>query len=446
MTQHAAPCFNALLALPRLLFPGLLLLCALCGAASYAATPKDELEELRGRIRSLQEELAAAEESKNEARDALKQSEQAISQANRKLREISGTQAGVRGELAQLDGQRRSLTGTVRHEQELLAELLRHQHRATRFQTLPLLLSGRDPNRIMRQLHYMTYISRGRADLIDALRTDLRTLSALSASTEHKGAELVQLEAGELEQKQRLQAEQQSRARVVASLSAQINKQRGEIATLQHDESRLTRLVQELARMLARQEEERQKRLRQEAARREAQRRQAQREEAERRAERKPRKEAAPAQRPESIARNEDLPEYSVAATPFEHFRGRLKLPVRGELSNRFGSPRSGSRLSWKGLFIKASGGEEVKAVAPGRVVYADWLRGFGNMLILDHGGGFMSLYGNNETLFGQVGEIIQGGQTVAAVGNSGGNPESGLYFELRFKSKPFDPMTWVAR
>jgi septal ring factor EnvC (AmiA/AmiB activator) len=95
-------------------------------------------------------------------------------------------------------------------------------------------------------------------------------------------------------------------------------------------------------------------------------------------------------------------------------------------------------------VFIAARSGEDVKAVAGGRVVYADWLRGFGNLLIIDHGDSYMTLYANAEALLKQVGEIIRGGDTIATVGNSGGNAESGLYFEMRHAGKPFDPLTWV--
>jgi septal ring factor EnvC (AmiA/AmiB activator) len=142
--------------------------------------------------------------------------------------------------------------------------------------------------------------------------------------------------------------------------------------------------------------------------------------------------------------RNDRLPAKMTDGGPFEDLKGRLALPVRGELVNRYGSPRSDGGLTWRGLFIAAKAGDEVRAVAPGRVVFADWLRGFGNLLILDHGDGYMSLYGYNETLYKQVGQSIAGGDVVAAVGNSGGSADSGLYFELRHQGKPFDPLTWV--
>ncbi|HEX9179615.1 MAG TPA: peptidoglycan DD-metalloendopeptidase family protein, partial [Burkholderiales bacterium] len=142
--------------------------------------------------------------------------------------------------------------------------------------------------------------------------------------------------------------------------------------------------------------------------------------------------------------RNTRVPEPGFEGKPFGALKGSLSLPVKGELANRFGSPRPGGGTTWKGLFIRSPEGQEVRAIAAGRVVFADWLRGFGNLLILDHGQGFMSLYGNNETLFPPVGTAVRGGDVVAAVGNSGGNPESGLYFELRHQGTPLDPMNWV--
>jgi septal ring factor EnvC (AmiA/AmiB activator) len=112
-------------------------------------------------------------------------------------------------------------------------------------------------------------------------------------------------------------------------------------------------------------------------------------------------------------------------------------------VTNRFGANREDSGISWKGLFIKANEGAEVKSVANGRIVFADWLRGFGNLIIVDHGDGYMSLYGNNQTLLKPVGETVKAGDAIAAVGNSGGNASNGLYYELRRLSRPFDPLSW---
>jgi septal ring factor EnvC (AmiA/AmiB activator) len=101
--------------------------------------------------------------------------------------------------------------------------------------------------------------------------------------------------------------------------------------------------------------------------------------------------------------------------------------------------------VAWKGLFIRANAGEEVRAVAPGRVVFSDWLRGFGNLVIVDHEGGFMSLYAYNESVYRRVGDAVRMGDPIASVGSSGGSPETGLYFELRYQGRPFDPLSWVS-
>jgi len=128
----------------------------------------------------------------------------------------------------------------------------------------------------------------------------------------------------------------------------------------------------------------------------------------------------------------------------FGRQKGNLRLPVRGTVAGRFGAPRDGGG-TWRGLFIKAGVGTDVKAVATGRVVFAEWMRGFGNILIVDHGNSYLSIYGNNDSLLKQVGQAVKGGETIATVGNSGGNPDSGLYFELRHQGQPIDPMKWAS-
>jgi murein hydrolase activator len=210
---------------------------------------------------------------------------------------------------------------------------------------------------------------------------------------------------------------------------------------MERDEKRLTQLVERIARAL----EERRKQ--KEKAQREAR-------EAKERAAREtspppsgPVVSGTPSSKPpEVVARIEENAEEGYDTEAFPKMKGKLRLPVTGELANRFGSPREDSTLSWRGLFIRAPQGREIHAVASGRVVYSDWLRGFGNLLIVDHGGGYMSLYGNAESLFARVGDVVKGGGVIASVGNSGGNAQAGLYFELRYQSKPFDPMTWAVK
>lgn len=376
---------------------------ALCVSAAAAApatsAQKEELKQLRGRIEALQNRLAASEETKSEAVDALRESEHAISETNRTLRELAGQQREVNARLAELQSQRQRSSADIEVQQARLARLLYQQYAGGQPDALKLLLNREDPNRIARELYYLTHLSRARADLISGLRSNLGRLTDLTRATQEQSAELAAIHTEQQTLRKRLETDKRARKDVLVKVSRQIEKQRREISTLKRDENRLAKLIEQLSRMLSRSRSER--------------------------------------------LRNERLPDAAGDGTTFSQLKGRLNLPVRGELRNRFGSPRE-SGLSWKGLFIAAPAGQEVKAIAAGRIVFADWLRGFGNLLIIDHGGGYMSLYGNNESLYKRVGEATQGGETVAGVGNSGGNTNSGLYFEIRYQGKAFDPLGWV--
>jgi septal ring factor EnvC (AmiA/AmiB activator) len=383
----------------------LFLLLLAASPAALCATPgakekEKELRELRGRIDALQKSLAAAEESKSEATDALRESESAISEANRSLRELGSEEREHQKRLAELNAESRSREQALKAQQAALADLIYRHYLGGQAEPLRLLLNREDPGAISRRLHYFGYISRARAELIAELRAGLARLRELAQEAEQKAAELSAVTAEQKAQRARLEREKRARNQVLAKISRDIDRQRREIGTLKRDETRLARLVASLAKLMAR---------------------------------------AKPAPRP----RGERAPPVPLD-NAFGRQKGRLSPPVRGELANRFGSPRSDGGVLWKGLFIAARAGEEVRAVADGRVVFADWLRGFGNLLIIDHGDAFMSLYGNNEALFKRVGDIIHGGEAVAAVGNSGGNVDSGLYFELRHQGKPLDPLDWV--
>lgn len=365
------------------------------------AAPKDELEELRGRIGALQKQLAESEESKAEAGDALRESERAISETNRKLFELADQRREVNAALAKLRSRARTVEADIAAEQATLGKLLYRQYVTGQSDAIKLVLNREDPNEIARQLHYLGYVSRARAELLGSLRYNLANLEKLAEETRAKSAELRALQNEEASQKRRLEMEKAERQRIYVQVSSQIAQSRKQLSTLKRDEERLTRLIERLAKEVAR---------------------------------KKPGKRIA----------NQALPGAESGSGPFRKLKGKLRLPVLGELMNRFGSQREDSGLSWKGLFISAEPGREVKAIAGGRVVYADWLRGFGNLMIVDHGEGYMSLYGNNEALLKQVGDETRAGDTIAAIGNSGGNPDSGLYFELRYQGKPFDPLPWV--
>ena len=384
--------------------------CVLILSYPLHAAPKvdnEDLKQLRGRIEALQKELAGTEESKSEAADALRESEQAISAANHKLFALTRARDKANDRLSQLHTQSRQVASDIEAQQSQLSKLLYRQYigGGGEKEYLSLLFNQQDPNQIARNLHYYGYLSRARADGINVLRSNFQQLNALTRESREKSLEIATIQAKQAEYKKQLEQKKTEHKKLLSEISMQADQQRREIGKLRQDEARLSRLVEKIAKMLAR----------------------------------KKRTES----RTGSLNNNR-LPDASTDGNPFSALKGRLSLPVRGELANRFGSPRVDGGVTWKGLFIRSASGAEVKAIAGGRVVFADWLRGFGNLMIVDHGGSYMSLYGNNETIHKQVGDAVRGGDTIATVGNSGGNSDSGLYFELRHQGKPFDPLNWV--
>ncbi len=394
----------------------LLLAAALLSAGAQAAhsaataAPKQSLQELQSRIENLRQELDRTEGAHSEASDALKQSEQAISESNRKLHELIQQQKTDASALNAIRKNRSGLETTIAQQQKLLSDQLYHQYLNGQQSYLRALLEQRDPNAVARDIYYLGYVSRARARLIDDLRGNLQHVAQLNAEHEAKLREVAQLKSEQEKERRELQKEQAERKGMLQKLAAQIKSQRGEISRLQRDEKRLSQLVERLARIVPRTPV---------------------------------RKQSQPAK--EKAERNEALPAPIPGGGAFGALKGKLRLPVRGELANRFGAAREDSGVSWKGLFIKAREGDEVHSVADGRIVFADWLRGFGNLIIVDHGDGYMSLYGNNQALLKKVGDEVGTGDVIAAVGNSGGNPEAGLYFEIRYQSRPFDPLSWCA-
>ncbi len=364
----------------------LLLLGALLLAYSAHATQQEDLEKLRQRIATLQKDFDKANESKSEVADALRESERAISDSNRSLNRLIPQQHAARKELKELQLRAGILDKEMQQLQSQLGRLLYQQYlEGGDRDYLKLLINNDDPNQVARDLQYYQYIARSRAATLKSMRNGLAKLQTVTEQVRYKSEEIAALQALEREELQQLERDKHARQHTLSKIALQLKQQRREIGRLRRNENNLSQLAEKLAHM---------------------------------------------------------LPDLNVA--PFKSLRGKLALPVKGKVANRFGTRRPESTLAWTGWFLRAPANQPVKAVAAGRVIYADWLRGFGNLLIIDHGQGYMSLYGNNETLYKQVGDTLSTGDTVASVGNSGGNEDSGLYFELRFEGKPFDPGKWV--
>lgn len=415
-------------------------------AAPEIAEKQADLGELRSRIEGLRKDLSSSEESKADAADHLRESERQISRLQRELLELAEQRSQIEKRLSSLEQQSQELGGTLNQQQAQLEKLLYKQYLRGNPDSLQLLLNGNDPNQMARDLHYMSAIALARAELMGEINATLDRKKSLAADAKERATELQEVAAQQQQRHAELQKQREERKRLYAQISDKVNAQRKEIGNLQQNEKRLTQLIDRLAKILAAQAAQ--------AARAEA----ARAAEAARLAEagrHKPKPGAEASREPPRVAQNaepsrpkpaEAENRYEPAASDgsFARQKGSLRLPVRGTVAGRFGTPREGGG-TWRGLFIKAGNGSEVKAVAGGRVVFADWMRGFGNLLIVDHGDAYLSIYGNNDSLLKQVGQAVKGGETVATVGNSGGNPDSGLYFELRHQGQPIDPMKWAS-
>ena len=381
-------------------------------AATKADSAKENLNAVHEKIDQLKKELSGTQKAQEDATDQLKKSEKQISDTNRSLYEISVQQKKNYTKLQELKAQSDTVESQVDLQRKMLGQQIYQQYLHGDPGYLQMIIQSENPSVVARNIQYYSYVAKARAKSIYQMQGNLKKIEAYSLETASKLKEIANLKQKEEVKRAELESQKKDRAKLIASLSSKINQQRNEIQKLMRDEKRLTDLVDRLARLPSA---------------------------------------PAPSKREEKISsktpivRNETIPTETFTGQKFESLRGKLSLPVKGDVINRFGSPREDTGLSWKGLFIKSNEGNEVKSIATGRVVFADWLRGFGNLIIVDHGEGFMSLYGNNQSTLKKTGEIVRGGDVIALVGNTGGNESNGLYFELRKLSKPFDPLAWTS-
>jgi len=460
--------------------PGLLLcLAAACAQAQSSlqtrqAQAREDRQALREQIDALQKRIDSSESSREDASRALQASEQAISDIGRELAELDRRQDALQDTLRRLDAARGQQSEELERQQKALADQLRAQY-ASGLSPWTALLSGRDPQEIGRELAWLAYVTRSRTQALDALRSTLDRLADLRRQTDDGRRDLDAVRADVEKRRQDLQARQAQRREVLDKIRARLDEERGQAKQLQARDARLGGLIKDLDAEIARAEARRQAALKAEAERRareQAARAKAEkaRQEQERaraaeqarqvreQAERHVREEEAQAPRPEETVRErapvqaepagEEPPrrESAVRAEPEGGFPGLSKglpRPVAGEVQGRFGAQRPEGGL-WRGIVLRAAVGTPVRAVAAGRVVFAHWLSGFGNLLIIDHGKQYLSIYAYNQTLLRQVGDVVARGDEVARVGATGGQVEPGLYFELRHQGAPINPEVWL--
>jgi septal ring factor EnvC (AmiA/AmiB activator) len=361
------------------------LVASLAALTAQAATREENLQALRSRIEALSQELEKKEGTQREARDALRDSERAISTANRTLTKLAAEARLVRAAAGRVAERRRALGAEVAKREAAIARMLVARAAAGVPDVVVVTLSGSDPADLGRALHYLGHISRAAAALLAEQRAALAELERLGEEARSRAERLRAIERASRADRDKVLSERRERRRVLERVSADIRKNRKEIRVLRADETRLARLVEAIGQTGL-------------------------------------------------ISGKES----------FSALRGRLRLPVRGELTGRFGAPRGAAGTDAKGVFIRAPEGQPVRAIAGGQVVYADWMRGFGNLLIVDHGESYLSIYANNESLLKELGDAVAPGEPIATTGSSGGNEETGLYFEMRHLGRAFDPLRWV--
>lgn len=406
---------------------------------------------LRKKLSDLKEDISKTEKERGHAADALAASEASISNANRSLRELAVEQAQTNARLTALSISQDELETAVRQQRAQLEKMLREQYVAGHDDRIRLLLSGDNPNRMSRELRYLGYVTAAQTQAIEKLQANLAAIEANKLQAEEARQELEEIAAEQREQKALLEKEKANRKSLVSQLSSKLGAQRKEAGNLARDEERLGSLVNRLTSLIAQQrkaEEAEAKRRAQVAANKLASQ---QARERERKLE-KPANKAETKTTDKPVAREVPKPAAPAEASApvnngsaFASLRGKLHMPVKGELFANFGARRT-EGPSWKGLFIKAAEGAEVRAAGAGEVIFADWMRGFGNLIIVDHGGQYMTIYGNNQSLMKRPGDRVKGGDLIATAGNSGGNEHSGLYFEMRYQGRAIDPLAWINR
>ncbi|WP_407331645.1 peptidoglycan DD-metalloendopeptidase family protein [Enterovibrio sp. 27052020O] len=366
------------------------LLCLMIGSPSNASD--EQLSGVKNEISRQEQQLNTSSKKLNTLQSALKKQEQSISNLAKQIRASNATLSTLEDDIAALNRESQRLEQLMLGQMELLKELLNSQYRQGEHNQLNALLSGQDTSKLDRMTVYAERLSKARTDAINELSatdTELQLKRRmLDQQTDKQKAVLASLQAD----KAKLEKEQKAQKKTASAIQRQISSDKSYLSELRDNEKSLKVELEksaELARIAAEQAK--------------------------------------------------------VKMDGLGKYKGKLQWPVRGKVLHSYGSPQSG-QLRWNGMVISAKEGAEVKAAHDGTVVLSNWLRGYGLMVVVDHGKGDMSFYGYNQALLRNVGDTVKAGDPVALVGNSGGQASSGLYFEIRRKGNATNPSPWLGR
>ena len=373
--------------------PALLLLVACLGLSHIAAAAGDadkarrELGSITRKLNDLDTWFSDAQSRQRKLQKEIKAADQKIAATGTEVHHIRDELADTQAELVRLREARDELEERRTEQAGHIAEHLTSAYRLSGQDFFKLLLNQENPEELDRMVRYHRYFSQARTETLKEYQRTLAGLEANQTETRAREHSLAQqqdeLDAG-LEE---LRQNRSERETLLAKLEGEMTGKGKERDRLAADRTRLEKLIAELAR----------------------------------RAE-------------------------TLDAGTFVQNKGKLHWPLTGKLANSFGAPRSGGKLTWQGIFISAAEGIPVTAIHRGRVAFSDWLRGFGLVTIVDHGGGYMSLYAHADTLYKRAGDWVESGEAIATAGKSGGQSRPGLYFEIRAKGQPNDPIVWLAK
>ncbi|MDH5356209.1 MAG: peptidoglycan DD-metalloendopeptidase family protein [Gammaproteobacteria bacterium] len=358
-------------------------------AADEKSQKEKQLKSLQKKIDKLKKTIHVKQDSKSRYTSQLRKIEDKIGKVSNKIRETEKKITQRKAELEKLRKTRKQHQQKLANENEILAEQVYTAYTLGKQEKIKLLFSQRNTEHFQRNLIFYQYFSNARANLIDNVQQSineiLTTESRISLASQALDKNYQTLKS----QKVSLKEDSKKRKNIISSLDQQLKKQGGHLKKLVDDANELQNLLDSIEQILV------------------------------------------------------DEPEPELEHRAFADMRGKLAWPVKGKLRQFYGKLKPLSDLRWQGVVIEAPTGRHVKAVSHGRVAFADWLRGLGNLIIIDHGNSYLSLYGHNESLFKTAGEWVEPGDIISSVGSSGGQESPGLYFEIRKKGKPQNPTKW---
>jgi len=363
---------------------------ALAADSEPDVSPK-QLKELKKTIGKLNSELDKAEGKKNELQRLLKKNELEISRIGKDIHKVQQQLNDAQKRLKELQQKKKSLELQLKNQQSYLKKQIVTAYSLGRQPAVKVLLNLEDPQKIDRTLAYYDYFNKARAKEIESYRTTIKQLSDTRTAIDQENDKLINARSQLVTSKAELNESQRSRKRTLARLNSSIKGKSLELEKLTSDQKRLEQLLKQVEKAIA----------------------------------------------------NLKLPEDS---RPFSQLKSKLPWPTHGKVTEYYGSRLAGGKLRRNGVIIETNSAIQVNAVHYGRIVFSDWIRGFGLMTIVDHGGGYMSLYGHNKSLLKEIGDWVRTGETIAYSGNSGGQQETGLYFEIRKNGRPQNPLKWLQR